>query len=115
MDQQLWVKRFNCDLDEILEKDKDVDLEVADNEYNKTLCLAQILKVADFSDESKVKDKLKQQLLKKIERRKEKQIPKDELSDEDLNSVAGGIGIDYKDPLVAVVDKKSSIKKKGEI
>lgn len=98
MSHELCVKRFSYDLDKILEKDGQLDFETVDDEYDKTLRLAQILKNVDFSGESKVKDKLKVQLLKRIEDRKEKQLQevlKDELSDEELDYAAGGIGIEW--------------------
>lgn len=98
MSHEFWVKRFSYDLDKILEKDGQLDFKTGDKEYDRVLHLAHVLKNVDFSGESKVKEKLKVRLLKQIEDRKKKQLQeilKDELSDEELDYAAGGIGIDW--------------------
>ncbi|MGM0501607.1 MAG: hypothetical protein ACQERJ_03665 [Bacillota bacterium] len=71
-----------------MSKDNSEDLDKITNpQIKRLLQLAQEIKDVDYSGQSKVRHSLKKELLNKIKERKEEQ----ELSDNELDLVAGGI------------------------
>lgn len=81
--EKALVEQFTRDLENLTEKKKNELLVANDDDYRQVLELAKMMLKTDWSGSSKIKDSLKKRL--------ETHLFNEEISDEDLDWVAGGL------------------------
>ncbi|KUO78717.1 MAG: hypothetical protein APF81_20190 [Desulfosporosinus sp. BRH_c37] len=97
MFEHYWAKRFNSDLDKCL-SGKPQESDYGPQEYQELIDLSQELIALDLSAESLIKDKLLSRLLNSLAIEKQEILDKDELSEDNLSNVAGGINCEAGNP-----------------
>ncbi|MDD3654044.1 MAG: hypothetical protein PHO01_07655 [Desulfotomaculaceae bacterium] len=96
---ELLIKRFIRDLEALEETDEEKIAQIPDDEYREIIHLAKKLTKIDFNGESKGREELKKKLISTIEKNKrQSKQPHQELADEDLDCVAGGLNKDRENP-----------------
>ncbi|HQD76830.1 MAG TPA: hypothetical protein PKM06_09655 [Bacillota bacterium] len=98
--EEFLIKKFYRDLEILEEIDEEKIAQLVDDEYREILQLAKKLTKIDFSGESKAREELKVKLINIIEKSKEQfnQFHQ-ELAEEELECVAGGLNRDQENPL----------------
>ena len=98
--EELLIKIFRSDLEVLREIGEKKIALLPDDEYRDILRLAKKLMAVDFSRGSKAKEELKKKLISTIENNKGQQHypSNNELEDEELDDVAGGLKTDREYP-----------------